>query len=351
MKRSPHASNVAGYSRQTRMSSPRHSKSSSCIKVRWHRRVKHAPLTLRPYTVITMGYVDSDDPILLQRLQIVMYCRLAPVALWVFEYFLTLDDEIRFMWSKRHWNQVHVLFVITRYLPIMAMVCLIYETLPSYLAMETCWQMYQIGGWTSVLIMVATEALLLLRTLALWHENRTLKAALITSYAIAFIVIISCFAVNYSSGVGSICTFRSTEYHTEDEYQLVTGPYWGVASFELAVICLTIYHGYQSRICLGEYSGGRVMNALRQGNLIYACCLFAMSIGNIVLYFHLPSDGWSGLLFVFQCVLHGAMGSRITFELRRRDAGGDETTDSISFPDMRFALMPMRSYRELTLEN
>ncbi|KAH7906744.1 hypothetical protein BJ138DRAFT_1104896 [Hygrophoropsis aurantiaca] len=33
-----------------------------------------------------------------------------------------------------------------------------------------------------------------------------------------------------------------------------------------------------------------------------------------------PSDGLSGLLFGFQCVFHGALGSRSTFELRRANS-------------------------------
>ncbi|KAH7925968.1 hypothetical protein BV22DRAFT_1033358 [Leucogyrophana mollusca] len=185
--------------------------------------------------------------------------------------------------------------------------------------------------------MIVTEMLLLLRTLVLWHDNRKLKVVLIVIYVVSLVIIIACYGVIYATGVGSICNLRLPNHHSENGYQVISGPYWAVALFEFAVIWMTIYHGYHSRASFDGYSGGRLTNALRKGNLVYACPLFATSSANIALYFFPPSDGWSGLVFVFQCVLHGALGSRITFELR--DAygrnGSGATTSDIQFARIR----------------
>ncbi|KAH7927682.1 hypothetical protein BV22DRAFT_263777 [Leucogyrophana mollusca] len=230
--------------------------------------------TLEDLAVENMGNINSDDPVLQEHLQIVMYCRLAPVALWAFEYLLTLDDEGRVMWNGCSWNRFHFLFVATRYLPIVALVCLIYETLLPDLAMPACWGLYEGGGWASVLVMTVTEMLLLLRTRILWHCNRTLNAVLIIIFVAALVIIIACYGVIYATGVGSICDLRSSSYHSENEYQVIAGPYWAVAFFESTVIWVTVYHGYCSRASSDGYSGGRLTNALRQGNLVYACFLF-----------------------------------------------------------------------------
>ncbi|KAH7924947.1 hypothetical protein BV22DRAFT_1034551 [Leucogyrophana mollusca] len=196
--------------------------------------------------------------------------------------------------------------------------------------------------------MVAAEMLLLLRTLALWNENNRLKAALVIIYALSTTVTILCTGIISSIGSNSSCAYRSAEQYSEEGYRLFTGPYWGVASFEFAVVCVTVYHGYYSRVCLGPYSGMRLVKALRQGNLVYAWPLFAVSIANITLYFQAPSDGWVGLLFGLQCVFHGALGARITFALRRADRREDPDTP---LSQIRFALAPMCSCNIDTAEN
>ncbi|KAH7910497.1 hypothetical protein BJ138DRAFT_101451 [Hygrophoropsis aurantiaca] len=268
----------------------------------------------------------SSDIVLDKRLQMVMYCRLAPVALWGFEYLLTLDDEIRTMWTpcSRYWTRFHFLFIITRYLPIVSLVCLVNETLLANLTLQTCWPLYEVGGWTSVIVMIATETLLLMRTLTIWHDNTKFKRILISIYAVVLVVIIGCHTTVYATGMGSICNYRSDGNMSDASYQVMSGPYWAVAVFEFTVICMTMYRGSLDRARLGdEYSGSRLMDALRNGNLTYACSLFVMSISNITFYLYPPSEGWSGMVYVFQCVLHGSLGSRITFELRRADQSED----------------------------
>ncbi|KAH7910496.1 hypothetical protein BJ138DRAFT_101590 [Hygrophoropsis aurantiaca] len=291
-----------------------------------------------------MDHTSPENIVLDERLQIVMYCRLAPVALWGFEYLLTLDDEIRTMWMpcSRCWTRFHFLFVITRYLPIVSLVCLVSETLLTNLTVQTCWPLYEVGGWTSIIVMIATETLLLMRTLTMWYDNTKVKRILISIYALALVAIIGCYTTVYATGMGSICNYRSNGNMSDAGYQVVSGPYWAVAVFGFTIICATMYRGSLDRARLGgEYSGSRLMNALRNGNLVYACSLFVMSISNITFYMYPPSQGWSGILYVFQYVLHGSLGSRITIKLRRADQTKEDLMASIS--DVRFASAQTKS--------
>ncbi|KAH7910492.1 hypothetical protein BJ138DRAFT_1152779 [Hygrophoropsis aurantiaca] len=292
-----------------------------------------------------MDHTSPENIVLDKRLQIVMV--LAPVALWGFEYLLTLDDEIRTMWTpcSRCWTRFHFLFIITRCLPIVSSVCLVNETLLTNLTFQTCWPLYEVGGWTSVIVVIATETLLLMRTLTMWHDTTKFKRILISIYALALVVIIGCYTIVYVIGMGSICNYRSNGYVADVGYQVISGPYWAVAVFESSVICMAMYRGSLDRADLGdEYSGTRLMNALRHGNLIYACSLFVMSISNITFYMYPPSEGWSGMVYVFQCVLHGSLGSRITFELRRADQSEDPMAP---ISDIQFASARLKRQRRV----
>ncbi|KIK91417.1 hypothetical protein PAXRUDRAFT_631320, partial [Paxillus rubicundulus Ve08.2h10] len=113
--------------------------------------------------------------------------------------------------------------------------------------------------------------------------------------------------------------------------------------FELVVLLLTIYSGFSARRA-GASTQGRLVNALRQGNLIYASAMFAVCIASIA-FFSLPiTIGLGGLFNIFQAVLHGVLATRILFDLR--EAGKTGLTDAFSVTNMHFASIPMYSIGE-----
>ncbi|KAH7915176.1 hypothetical protein BJ138DRAFT_172582 [Hygrophoropsis aurantiaca] len=265
-----------------------------------------------------MSYIVDDIRVLL-RIEVDLHCRAAAAALWFYDYLLTLDDEIQFVWRTRGWNLVQLLFLITRYLPIISMMCYMTEPFPSDLALGKCYLLFQMGEVTTFIVMAGTEALLLLRARALWNESRMLSLILTTVFVVVTAVISVCAALLFVPGVRDLCTFRTTDNAEKTRSRWFREPFWAIAAFELTVICTTLFHGYQLRTWSGRRSAGGLMRVLSEGNLLYACILFAISMVNAAFYFYSPSDSLSGLLstFGFQCVFHGMMGSRITFELRR----------------------------------
>ncbi|KAH7922345.1 hypothetical protein BV22DRAFT_1131506 [Leucogyrophana mollusca] len=291
---------------------------------------------------------DSEVITLEEHSQIVKYCRLAPAALWFFDYCLTFDDELRVMWLRRRWGFAHALFILTRYLPLVGFICAIYDSVTPHLALYTCLPLYKTYGCILLVIMVVTEALLLIRTLALWNDNKIVKYTLTTLYTLVSIAVAICAGVSMSLDLYSVCSSSEAESSPSaaaaaksgaaSEDFLITGAFSGVAFFELVVLCLTIYHGLVRR-SLGASSRNRLATSLRQGNLVYAASLFTMSVVNNV-FFVLPLDaGWAGLLDVFQGVLHGVMASRIMFDLRDADKSG--STDAYTVSSMQFASIPM----------
>ncbi|KAG2141419.1 uncharacterized protein EDB93DRAFT_1159785 [Suillus bovinus] len=250
--------------------------------------------------------------------QTIKYLRVAPTAIWILDYLLTLEHEVRLFSSIRCWSIVTAMFIVARYAPIAWIISEIYATLMPQ-SVETCLTSYRISGASLFLIMLSAEGLLLMRILALWHNNKKIKLFLLASYLLIVVSMATCDAL-VGLLLESICVPTSTpaalEFTAEKAEYLVMGKFISAALFELTVVILTIYHSIRSRSD-GIRTIGNVTSTLLKGSLLYALTLLAISIVNIV-SFSLPvSSQWQGgLADVFQGVLHGVLASRILFDLR-----------------------------------
>ncbi|KAG1729004.1 hypothetical protein EDB19DRAFT_1913545 [Suillus lakei] len=269
--------------------------------------------------------------------------KVAPAAVWAFDYCLTLEHEVRLFSSIGGWSIAPVMFVVTRYAPIMWIISEVYVTLGPQ-SVETCLTTYRTAGGALVLIMVATEGLLLMRTLALWHDNEKIKRFLLASYLSLKLVAISMFTCDVlavSPNLESVCAPTSTQSSAEEATrveQLIMGMFVSAALFELTVVIATTYHSLTSR-STGTRTVNKLVSNLWKGSLLYALSLFVISIANIV-SFSLPvSSGQSGIIDVFQGVLHGVMASRILFDLRDADRSEDSSqlTSYIPPSNLQFA--------------
>ncbi|KIK36853.1 hypothetical protein CY34DRAFT_490647 [Suillus luteus UH-Slu-Lm8-n1] len=267
--------------------------------------------------------------VLLHTQQTVKYLRVAPAAIWILDYFLTLEHEVRLFSSIGCWNIATVMFIVTRYAPVVWIISEIYVTLGPQIA-ETCLASYRTSETSLFLIMLAAESLLLSRILALWHRNRKIKLFILASYLLFVVSMVIC-NVLVGFMLESICAPTSTlgnlEVATKAEH-LIMGQFISAALFELTVITLTMYHSIQLR-SNGIRSIGRFVSTLLKGSLLYALSLCAISVINIV-SFALPVSwqGQGGIVDVFQGVLHGVLASRILFDLRNLgDTGQNEDHD------------------------
>jgi len=238
-----------------------------------------------------------------------------------------------------------------RYLPVAAVICAALDSIGPHLETESCLRVYKGLGAILLVLLILSEALLLLRTLALWYDNKWVKAFLIMLYVMVSIIVVVFVALSLSLNLDSVCSTSAATSGSQQAAESVdksvakfSGAFFSaVASFELVVLLLTIYHGLSARTA-GANTKGRLVNALRQGNLIYASALFTTSIANNV-FFLLPiSEGFAGLLDIFQVVLHCVMSSRILFDLR--DAGKTGLSEIFSVSNIDFASIPMRSIGE-----
>ncbi|KAG1896587.1 uncharacterized protein F5891DRAFT_1053389 [Suillus fuscotomentosus] len=256
------------------------------------------------------------------------YLQVAPAAIWILDYFLTFEHEVRLFSNMSCWNIVTVMFILARYAPVIWIITQIYLTL-SPCSPETCLIVNTTSGTSLFFIMSAAEGLLLVRILALWYDSRKIKLFLLASYLLIVVAMVICDAL-LALLLENICvpTPMVSEFTTME--RLITGKFVSAALFELIVITLTMYHSIRLRSD-GIRSIGRVTSTLLRGSLLYALSLLVISIINIV-SFSLPasSQGQGGIMVVFQGVLHGVLASRVLFDLRDLgDTDQDEEHDYV----------------------
>ncbi|KAL4080527.1 hypothetical protein J3A83DRAFT_18121 [Scleroderma citrinum] len=258
----------------------------------------------------------------LYQQQVIKYFRIAPISIWILEFFLTLADEVRLLnGSKKRWGITHVLYIPTRYFPLLGSLCATYNAIVTTRPKATCVALYRTAEIILYFGMVSAEGLLLIRTLALWNTQSMVRMLLIWLYLVVAIIMFVCSVISSTLKFQGICGETSASVATALATQLsrvTVGMFSSAAFFELGMLSpwQMINKTSHTLMLTGLHSTSKLITAVTQGNLVYALSLFVISVINIT-FFVLPlRDGWNGLFVTFQGTLHGVMASRILFGLQ-----------------------------------
>jgi len=245
--------------------------------------------------------------VLLHTQQTVKYFRVAPAAIWAFDYCLTFEHEVRLFSSVGHWSFATVMFFVARYSPIVWIVSDTYVTLWPQ-SVQTCLATYRAAGTSMFFILVATEGLLLIRTLALWHDNHKIKRFLLGTYLLVVVSIVTLSLLGIFD-LRSVCvpiTTASTVEQATKVERLIMGQFVSSAMFEFTAIVATLYRSIRLRSA-GMRTVSKLASTLWKGSLLYALSLLVISVANIITLSSPLSSGKNGILDVFQGVLHGVL--------------------------------------------
>lgn len=238
-----------------------------------------------------------------------------------------------------------MLFLNARYWPIIGALSDVIFSLNSS-DYHYCVRLYEFAGGAWILVLIASEALLCIRVLALWHSHRRVRFFLATLYLAVLIIGVTCMGWTTGLDFHGVCTTAVNDYVSfstmETDERLLLGSFSAIAVFELVATCMTLIHAFAIS---GRQSYGRLMASMYEGNLIYALTMFATSVANILIYGLPLSQGYDGILDVLQGVLHGLLASRIALSLRK---AGDltksdtmpQSTELANRETVRFAARP-----------
>ncbi|KAG2034641.1 hypothetical protein BDR03DRAFT_1013250 [Suillus americanus] len=249
-------------------------------------------------------------------LQISKYANIGGLAILVFDYCITFQDEVHWTWS-RPWGLIRIMFTISRYLPFVG------SGMTAYAALRvsgTC-PPSMAENIIHILSIIAAEGLLVIRTWAFWKKSKKLLIGLL-AYSTA--TVIGAAAMNLlpnhqliSSDVSMIpgpCGFESSR-----NAALV---YAILGLFECVILFLTAYkwfHDYRD----SEIQSS-IVTTVYGGSMLYMLCIIAITVTNVIIDAAFPV-GFTNMFDTLQLVIHSVLASRILFHLRSSDSRAHES--------------------------
>ncbi|KAH7905915.1 hypothetical protein BJ138DRAFT_1130232 [Hygrophoropsis aurantiaca] len=98
------------------------------------------------------------------------YLEIASLSLLIYDYLLTLREEIEFFWSGR-WTLSRVLFFLNRYLPFIAMIPVTVQCFDPSLSLASCDHGLRAVFTLTMLALCVNQAILLLRVWHMFSDN------------------------------------------------------------------------------------------------------------------------------------------------------------------------------------
>lgn len=252
-------------------------------------------------------------PIVNTGIQTSKYCNVAGLGVLIFDYFLTLEPEVRWTWNRR-WNVTRVLFVISRYMAFVAAGMTSYAAIATR-ANQDCSRFGSASNAIHIISIVAAEGLLILRTYVFWKQNKKLLAVLLVLAAISIACAVSitqvvnnvaAAPVDPSAPPTSNCTFQAGRSSAIQ--------YGFLVAYELLLMSLTVFKRYQDY----RDSNSRLVRAVFEGGVRYMTAIISVSVLNILIMSVVPAS-YDEMMDVPQLVIHSMLASRVLFSLRESD--------------------------------
>ncbi|GLB45725.1 hypothetical protein LshimejAT787_2600580 [Lyophyllum shimeji] len=263
-------------------------------------------------------------------LQTVKYVNVASCAILFYDYFLTLEMEVEYIW-KATWGMGKVLFLLARYPTFVDVPVMLYYALTPNLPFEKCANLYSAASWLTAFGIGMAEAVLVLRTFALWGNNRKILVFLLGLYTAIYIpvvVILVIFLRSLRWGAPPLPTVVGC-YPTQGSV-ILFADFALLMVNETIVMVLTIWIGVKRF----RHSRNPLVITLYRDGVFYFVYLFLISAGNIIVLLAGPPE-YVDLLNTFQRVMHSVLSTRILLHVRATARDG-YVRDMTPLSNLRF---------------
>ncbi|KAJ7924335.1 hypothetical protein B0H13DRAFT_1190039 [Mycena leptocephala] len=116
--------------------------------------------------------MEDDTFTIIYYYQVVRYMHVASVAIWVFDYALTIGLEVSLIWRSK-WSLPKCLFILSRYSTVLDAPLVLYYSITPVVSVEHCSQLHEGVSWGTVFGISVAEAILVVRTYALSGRERS----------------------------------------------------------------------------------------------------------------------------------------------------------------------------------
>ncbi|KAG1810924.1 uncharacterized protein BJ212DRAFT_576097 [Suillus subaureus] len=249
---------------------------------------------------------STDDVAAARSLQIATYIYASMTAFWIYDYACSLYEEWTFLLLS-HWRKVKGLYIVTRYLPFVLLTAKLYMSFTLNENTGKCRVLDNINTGLGIVSAVCSECFFVLRTYALWNNNRILLAAMLViiptfvgvSIGIAFTT--NAPAAYATSAIPGIVGC----YQSSTSFRLFI-PFLLLSAFELGLMMLTLIRALQN----WRRHPSRLYVVLVKHNVFYYTCGFLFSVANIFTSMLLQYS-YHTMLYDFQFMVLAILATRM----------------------------------------
>lgn len=267
---------------------------------------------------------SADAVAAAMSLQFSSYIYTSMATFWTYGYVCSLHKEWTFLLLSR-WTKVKCLYVTARYLPFFLFISHLYMNFTPDESPDRCLMLDNICSSLSLLSILCSESFFVLRTYALWNNNKIVLIALITTFFAAGIASVSLFF-----GLGGNVPFQTSSipgitgcYRPSDGIGFFV-PFVLLFALELGLISLTLVRALQT----WRTANTHLFTVLLKHNIFYYACGLFCSVVNILtslLLHHAYSAMFQDFQFIVLAILATHMHLHL-WHMDRRLHGSDALT-------------------------
>lgn len=221
---------------------------------------------------------SADDVAAAMSVQFSSYIYTSMATFWTYGYVCSLHEEWTFLLLSR-WTKVKCLYVFTRYLPFLLFISHLYMNFTPDENPDKCLMLDNVCSSLSLLSIICSESFFILRTYALWNNNRIVLAALLTAFLAVGIASVGLFF-----GLSGTVPFKTSLVPGITGCYRPSGgigfyvPFVLLSALELGLISLTLVRALQT----WRTTNTHLFTVLLKHNIFYYACGLFCSVVNIL---------------------------------------------------------------------
>jgi len=270
-----------------------------------------------------------------EDVHLVRYTSVATATFILYEYLITIDQEIRLVWPSK-WSLVKVLFFINRYLPFASSIIGLHMFITAP-GTSNCKVILYESSLINTTVHAISSLILLIRVYAIWSNRKTVLAILIAAYiptaTVAYYITThmtkeaSAFTIPYLFPTGCLVSFSDRRYWIA---------YTMLLCFETLMIILILVKA----LFLSTHIYSSILNMMVKDGVFYYACILSAVMGNLLVLL-LASPRINDFLLILLGMLHSVLSSRLLFRLR--DAHNNFSVRGPNSHSWKIAMQPIGS--------
>jgi len=267
--------------------------------------------------------------VIFQNLEIVGFFDLASATLILYNYVLTLRDEIEYFWGVK-WTGVTLLFFATRYLPFIDVGIFLTHQILDSPSPHLCSVLDHINGWSFMIGITVADIILMVRTWAIWNRTPRIAGVLVVIFLATFIPMYYCLYLFLNSVQFARDPLKEfTGCFISSASPILFGSYALLMAFETIIFTMTLVKAWRSH----KNVQSTLLRTLYRDGLLFYFYLMAISILNVLVLIFAPREMANMLAFMHR-TLHALLSGSILINLRRARAdigNGTEATKATNW--------------------